>query len=183
MCWAIQRVGPNHPRAEFWFLNIRICAVATPSTRTAIVARMKSIALLAIRGYQRFISPYKGFRCAYGLHTGRCTCSGLGYRAIRRYGVVDGLSVLRERLTRCGQVHRMHLPTPHALSKQAGVCDVGCIDIGGCDAPTGTSMCNACSCCDCGSFGGSKGRFGGSERKLHKRDERNEHKEVFVNSR
>jgi uncharacterized protein len=176
MWWAIHRVAPNHPRAQFCFLNIRICAVATHSTLTAIVTRMKSIALLAIRGYQRFISPYKGFRCAYGLHSGRCTCSGLGYRAIRRYGVLDGLSVLRERLTRCGQVHRMHLPKSHALSKQAGVCDVGCIDVGGCDAPSGSTVFNVCSCLDCGSFGGSKPR-------LHERKKSNERKEVFVNSR
>lgn len=145
-------------------------------TSAAIVGHMKSIALLAIRGYQRFISPYKGFRCAYGLHTGRCTCSGLGYRAIRRYGVVDGVSVLRERLFRCGQVHRAHYIKPHALPKQAGVCDLGCIDIGGCDAHSGSGLCNVCSCLDCGSFGSSKSR-------LQERNTRNERKNVFVNSR
>jgi uncharacterized protein len=144
---------------------------------------MKRFALLAIRGYQRYFSPYKGFRCAYGLHTGRCTCSGLGYRAIRRYGVIDGISVLRERLTRCGQVHRARCPKPHALSRQAGVCDVGCIDVGGCDAPSGSTVCNVCSCLDCGSFGGSKGNYEKSKPRLQERNNSNERKEVFVNSR
>jgi uncharacterized protein len=148
----------------------------------AIVVHMKSLALLAIRGYQRFISPYKGFRCAYRLHTGRCTCSGLGYRAIRRYGVIDGLGVLRVRLARCGQVHRKHRPKPHQLSRQAGVCDVGC-DVGGCDAPGGETACHFCNCFDCGSFGGSNSSNSKPMPKIQERDKRSELKEVFVDSR
>jgi uncharacterized protein len=140
-----------------------------------IVMRMKSIALLAIRAYQRFISPYKGFRCAYRVHTGRCSCSGLGYRAVRRYGVAGGIGVLRHRLARCGDVHRIYCPKAHSLSKQAGVCDVGCVDFGGCDAPSGSAICDVCSCFDCGSLGGSKPRY-------HERNKDSERKNIFVNS-
>ena len=42
------------------------------------MALLTSAALAAIRFYQRWISPYKGFRCAYGAHSGRCSCSTLG---------------------------------------------------------------------------------------------------------
>jgi putative component of membrane protein insertase Oxa1/YidC/SpoIIIJ protein YidD len=34
--------------------------------------------LVAIRFYQRHVSPRKGYRCAYRVHTGRCGCSALG---------------------------------------------------------------------------------------------------------
>jgi len=53
----------------------------------------RDLALLAITLYQRHLSPYKGFRCAYALHTGRASCSRLGYRAIRRHGL-RGLGLL-----------------------------------------------------------------------------------------
>lgn len=119
---------------------------------------MKKFALLAIRGYQQFISPHKKYRCAYSVHTGRCGCSGIGYRAIRRFGVMDGLGVLRERLARCGQMHKAY--RPHALlrpqlSKQAGVCDMDC---GGCDFDFGDAAGHASNCvsCDCGNWGDSK---------------------------
>jgi putative component of membrane protein insertase Oxa1/YidC/SpoIIIJ protein YidD len=90
---------------------------------------MKRIALTAIRLYQRFLSPLKGFSCAYGAHTGRASCSWVGLRAIRRYGVRRGIGVLRQRLHKCGVAHRRHHRprTPKfALRRQAGFCDLPC---------------------------------------------------------
>ena len=92
---------------------------------------MKRLALLAIRLYQRFISPYKGYRCAYASHTGNGNCSALGYRVIRRYGVWDGLALLELRLARCGAAYRRPraaLPAtmPAALGRQAGSVDCSC---------------------------------------------------------
>lgn len=89
---------------------------------------MRTLALVAIRLYQRFISPYKGFSCAYRLHTGRCSCSQLGFRAIRRFGVSGGWLVLRQRTHLCGVAHRrfsvaaVHRRPP---AKQRGDCDCG----------------------------------------------------------
>ena len=59
---------------------------------------MKQLALAAIRLYQRHLSPHKGFCCAYRVHTGRASCSSLGYRAIRRFGLWLGLVILHRRL-------------------------------------------------------------------------------------
>jgi uncharacterized protein len=95
---------------------------------------VKTLLLTLIRLYQRHVSPRKGFACAYRVHTGCASCSHLGYRAIRRYGVWQGLDVLQARLTRCGVAHRryaaMHPPSqPRAHQRrlaQAGFCDVGC---------------------------------------------------------
>jgi putative component of membrane protein insertase Oxa1/YidC/SpoIIIJ protein YidD len=71
---------------------------------------MKAIALAAISAYQAHLSPLKGFGCAYRVHTGACSCSALGHRAIRMHGVLGGLVVLRKRMHRCGVAHRRFGP-------------------------------------------------------------------------
>jgi putative component of membrane protein insertase Oxa1/YidC/SpoIIIJ protein YidD len=136
---------------------------------------MKLFALLAIRFYQRMISPYKGFCCAYAAYTGHASCSALGYRAIRRYGVVDGIAVLDARLAKCGVAYRRYRPqAPRALGSQAGFldcsCDAGGCDSGGCEMPGGGSngclsnASNFCSGgCDCGSCDWNKKRNNGDE--------------------
>lgn len=119
---------------------------------------MRQLALFSIEIYQRYLSPYKGFCCAYRAHTGCRSCSTLGHRAIRRYGVVDGIAILRKRLQKCGVAcQRQHAPRQRgALRSQRGDCDPGC---GGCDLPSidcpscnlPNGFCDAASCCDCGS--------------------------------
>lgn len=120
---------------------------------------MRTFLLKAIRFYQRYLSPYKGFCCAYRFHTGRASCSALGYRAVRRHGAVAGLVMLRERMFLCGVAHRRYAPTPvkpRPHIKQRGDCDLGC-DAGGCDGcdvPSGKGLgklCDLASCCDGGS--------------------------------
>lgn len=108
---------------------------------------MKILALLAIRFYQRMLSPYKGFCCAYAAYTGHASCSALGYRAIRRYGVVDGIAVLDARLAKCGVAYRRYSPqVPRALGRQGGFLDCSC-DAGGCDAGScGMPNWNAAGC-------------------------------------
>lgn len=117
----------------------------------------RAAALGAIRLYQRHLSPHKGFSCAYRVHTGRCGCSQLGYRAVRRFGVVKGWGVLRERTALCGVAHRRHSPArPRPPARERGdcafdfPCDLdlmpsrgklgwcelfSCCDVGGCDGP------------------------------------------------
>jgi putative component of membrane protein insertase Oxa1/YidC/SpoIIIJ protein YidD len=111
--------------------------------------------LAVIRLYQRFISPHKGFRCAYHAHTGRQSCSHLGLRAVRMYGALSGLAVLRRRLYLCGVAHRRYA-APHRRPplSQRGNCDLPCD--GGCDMPDTTSCTTLGDCasnlgCDCGS--------------------------------
>lgn len=127
------------------------------------MAMLNGLALAAIAGYQRWISPYKGFRCAYRAHTGRCSCSQLGARAIRRFGTFDGIGVLRERLYRCGVAFRRFgkfapptQPAPAGPSEyspahnavrvppqQRGDCDIiACVPIDAipCDAGIGDAM-------------------------------------------
>jgi len=114
---------------------------------------MRYIALITIRFYQQFLSPHKGFFCAYRVHTGRASCSQLGYRAIQRWGVWGGIRVLRSRLFRCGVAHRRYGPRPQHWQRQAGFCDVSC-DLP-CDVDPGSLACDglsSCTPCDCGDW-------------------------------
>ena len=72
------------------------------------------MALAAIGVYQRYLSPYKGFCCAYRVHTGQASCSALGARVIRRFGVWPGLQLLKQRMRRCIR-HRSLDEAGHAV--------------------------------------------------------------------
>ena len=122
---------------------------------------MRRIALTAIRLYQRYVSPHKGFSCAYRRHTGRAGCSAFGYRAVRRYGVIRGALLVRSRTRLCGAVHRdlVERRPERRMNAQRGLCDLAC-DVPGCDLPnaancdlpSGKSLSGALdflSCCDC----------------------------------
>jgi len=65
------------------------------------IASAKPAATLAIDGYQKYISPHKGYRCAHAALYGGPSCSELGKRAIRDYGIIGGLMLLREHFRDC----------------------------------------------------------------------------------
>jgi putative component of membrane protein insertase Oxa1/YidC/SpoIIIJ protein YidD len=58
-------------------------------------------AVLSIEAYRRYISPHKGYVCAYHAATGRSSCSRYAQQAIGRRGLLDGLLLLRRRFERC----------------------------------------------------------------------------------
>jgi uncharacterized protein len=109
---------------------------------------VRRFALALIGAYQRWISPRKGFHCAYRVHCGGAGCSAVGARLIRRHGLWAGLPLLRERLRRCGAVHA-HAPARRPLAAQRGDCDIGCIDLPDldCDGPGRWRLCDAADCC------------------------------------
>ncbi|MES2299168.1 MAG: membrane protein insertion efficiency factor YidD [Pseudomonadota bacterium] len=129
---------------------------------------MKLLALYAIRFYQRFISPRKGFCCAYASVTGHPSCSALGYRAIRRWGVWRGIGVLDLRLAKCGVAFRRHVQGPlargarGALGRQGGfadcscdgpsACELPCDSASGCNLPHLPASCDGASSCEMPSF-------------------------------
>ncbi|WP_254452134.1 membrane protein insertion efficiency factor YidD [Duganella vulcania] len=104
---------------------------------------MKRATLAAIAAYQRYLSPLKGFSCAFRVHTGRDSCSQYGKRAIGRHGVAAGLLLLKRRMEDCGHLHHRH---PQAIQRpalsarhrlQAGFCSWGEVFEFGCDFFTG----------------------------------------------
>ena len=132
---------------------------------------LKFLALASIKAYQRWISPHKGFACAYRIHTGCSSCSELGYRAIRRHGLFSGLAILKARTYRCGVAHRRyHVPRQRTRTGQRGDCDLGCDAPGecSCDLPGGSNAAQwfrVLECCDCG--GSSKKERDEREKYVH----------------
>ena len=95
-----------------------------------------ALALAAIRFYQRFVSPYKGFSCALRVATGGASCSAYGHAVIARFGLLRGLGLLQRRFELCGHVHRRAHACPPShprLKYQLGFCDAPC-DLP-CDGP------------------------------------------------
>jgi uncharacterized protein len=129
---------------------------------------MRKFALAIIRTYQRYLSPYKGFVCAYRTHTGHSSCSALAYRAIQIHGVLGGFFILRERLYLCGIAHRRFTPSRARPNvKQKGDCDISCDACDSFDLPSGKDLgkvCDVLSECNVGSCDWP-------ERKRKKRDQ------------
>lgn len=118
-----------------------------------IRAAARAAVLAAIAAYRRYLSPHKGFTCAYEAHTGRASCSALGQRAVRRFGAARGLAIARRRTHLCGVAHRRYgPPRPFASPRQAGYCDLPC-DVPSCDAPL-PGFKDLAGCLDCGSCDG-----------------------------
>ena len=110
---------------------------------------LKHSALLLIRAYQRFLSPYKGFSCAYRVHTGRASCSTFGFRVVRRFGVTGGCTLLRARLSLCSDCFEERETLSKRRLSQLGSCAAPC-DIP-CDGNNLECAGEACRCADCSS--------------------------------
>ena len=62
---------------------------------------VSQLALGAIWGYQRFLSPHKGFRCAHSVLHGGTGCSGFAKYAIRDHGVWLAIPYILQRFRDC----------------------------------------------------------------------------------
>lgn len=71
------------------------------ASKTRSVGMASRISLRLIGAYQRWISPYKGYRCAYSVVHGGTGCSGFAKSAIRAHGIRGALSPIRQRFRDC----------------------------------------------------------------------------------
>ncbi|MGI4857276.1 MAG: membrane protein insertion efficiency factor YidD [Janthinobacterium lividum] len=161
---------------------------------------LKSMALGAIRLYQRRVSPHKGFSCAYRVHAQGASCSNYGHRVIERHGLWLGLRLLRRRLEQCAWHQHRHRVKPAIVPgaaapggfgrRQAGFVDPGCDDGCGCGPGCAISECGlaehcACDACEIGACwvalgtcsGGACG--GGRRREDWRRAERAQRRSRF----
>jgi len=51
--------------------------------------------------YKRYLSPLKGFRCAYGVYHGGNSCSTEIYELIDHHGLIKGFTLARLQLQKC----------------------------------------------------------------------------------
>jgi len=142
--------------------------IAAGARRPIAEAWPRAALLGAIGLYQRHVSPHKGFSCAIRMHTGACSCSRFGQRAIARHGAWRGLGLLRGRLARCGEVHARH----HASGRgQRGVIDCALPCDPSCDPSCDLSPIDALDClpCDCGGCGDSRSHGKRGDRRRERR--------------
>ena len=91
------------------------------STATWLIAfPISALLYTLIELYQRYVSPYKGFRCAYRAHRGRHSCSEFGKRALARGGVAGFWPLLRRRFARCAEAAKL-LKAKRAVAVAAAV--------------------------------------------------------------
>jgi putative component of membrane protein insertase Oxa1/YidC/SpoIIIJ protein YidD len=57
--------------------------------------------VVLIEAYQRWLSPRKGFRCAYGVLHGAGTCSSVGKRIMRERGMFAFFRLMPEQFAAC----------------------------------------------------------------------------------
>lgn len=126
---------------------------------------IKLLALNTIKIYQKFISPYKGFSCAYKVATNEISCSVYGKKVIKRFGLLTGAKLLNRRFHDCSWCNeqlknkrKIKENTQSTLyrfsylhSKQGGFIDSDCgecdtIDFSTCDCST--SLPESCNTSD-----------------------------------
>ena len=96
------------------------------------------LALVAIGGYQRHLSPRKGYACAWRIAHGGSGCSGFAKQAIRDHGLFAALPIIRRRLSACRDAAKELREGPGTDQKRKEkwydrACH-GC-DCSGCDLP------------------------------------------------
>ena len=127
-----------------------------------------SLAAWAIEAYQRFISPYKGFRCAHRAVHGRDSCSQFAKRVALKRGFLALFPLLRRRFTECGvaaqvldyesrEMRRRRLATEKkSRSSWLDGCDPCAVDCGppsSCGDGVGSAVDVVTTPADCGSGG------------------------------
>jgi len=64
---------------------------------------LRQPALSAIYAYQRYLSPHKGYGCAYRLAHGGTGCSGYAKHTITDLGVLKAIPLILKRFAQCKQ--------------------------------------------------------------------------------
>ncbi|MBG1243762.1 membrane protein insertion efficiency factor YidD [Nostoc sp. NZL] len=67
----------------------------------------RQVSIAAITGYQKHISPHKGFACAHRLLYGGESCSGYFKRVIAKEGLKEAFINTRERFQACKQANQI----------------------------------------------------------------------------
>lgn len=72
----------------------------------------------AISGYQRYLSPRKGFCCAHRTLHGGLSCSEFGRRVVLRYGIIHFVLLQARRFSRCSNAYAILNAQHHDGEKQ-----------------------------------------------------------------
>jgi len=130
---------------------------------TALDLPLRWAAVGSIRAYQRWLSPYKGFRCAHHVLHRQGSCSHFGLSAFQAHAFRRAWVLTAERLRACRQAYLTLMQstgdrpdedkiedrarekqTPSAYDYATGACDL--LSCGRyCPLPIGDCATNACA--------------------------------------
>ncbi|MBI4121297.1 MAG: membrane protein insertion efficiency factor YidD [Parcubacteria group bacterium] len=81
----------------------------TADMNASIVLRSPSNILIiaVIRFYQKWISPYKGFRCAHNMLHAQGGCSSFGLKVFGTHPFREALRLLRGRFAECKEANQI----------------------------------------------------------------------------
>lgn len=92
----------------------------------------------AIGVYQRYISPYKGFRCAHHAHTGQRSCSAYARGVVKKLGAFALINAMPRQFERCKAAYAAILETratSNSVEDKKNNRWYDNCDCGGCDIP------------------------------------------------
>ncbi|WP_084722232.1 membrane protein insertion efficiency factor YidD [Photobacterium aquae] len=110
---------------------------------------MRRAVVVLIRFYQRYISPYKGYRCAHAYYRQGDSCSEAIRKLVIEHGVVKSLPLARKRFQDCRTVYLIESQNDRKEKRKRRwrncleTCDcycqpdvIDCIPTNYCDSPT-----------------------------------------------
>jgi putative component of membrane protein insertase Oxa1/YidC/SpoIIIJ protein YidD len=68
---------------------------------------IRAIAVNSINGYQRYISPYKGYSCAHRLLWGGASCSEYVKQIVAKEDLITAIKKSRQRFRDCTKANRI----------------------------------------------------------------------------
>ena len=113
---------------------------------------LSKMSLSAIQFYQKFISPKKGFRCAYGVLNNTHGCSGSVKAIIESKGLINGFSDIKGQFSACKQAsEELKQRKKKKKNDEGGVCLEPCTcSAADCAIPSPGKL-DACDCLDAAS--------------------------------
>ncbi|MBU6269672.1 MAG: membrane protein insertion efficiency factor YidD [Betaproteobacteria bacterium] len=73
----------------------------------------------SVEVYRRYVSPHKGYRCAYAALHGRMSCSDWAVRVLKRRGSLAFVTWLPRRFRSCAIASRALMTAPRLVRAQA----------------------------------------------------------------
>lgn len=141
-----------------------ILPIAQIATHLRLNNILRSVVLLGVDFYQRYLSPYKGFSCAHKRVYGGTSCSEYFRLAVQYQGLSDSIPLFQQRLRACKGASlslKASRANPQRRRKKRDVCDdcdSSCIPLDGYDlCELGCDLGSNCDvlgdmgdCIDCG---------------------------------
>lgn len=102
-------------------------------------------AVTAIKCYKKFISPFKGFKCAYAVNHG-ISCSTVANNLIKEHGVIAARPLIKQQFTDCRSEFEKIKNDKGSSSCSSNYNNNSLCDV--CHVPMGCSGPNKLSNCD-----------------------------------